>query len=312
MHHVLAVINPSSGVRQGTQVAHWLSEMAVRRGTHLTIRPTMAGQSAALLVTDASAFNRVIVSGGDGTVMEVLNGLTGSNIPVALVPGGTGNVLAQAIGVHADLRLACEDALADCDTLPMDMGILNDHIHFALRLSVGYEALVTRDTTRAMKSRYGKLAYVMEGVRHALRLQSARYRIDVDGVVLRIRAESVWVANTSALGVLGLQLNTAINLSDRQLDLVIFRFSTIRDLQRLMQAVFRREKLPYMLMTHIPVRQYVNIVASHRQPVQVDGDTVGSTPCRIRVVPAAVQVCRPSHMTFTSLGRQVEMRMPLG
>jgi diacylglycerol kinase (ATP) len=221
-------------------------------------------------------------------------------VPLALIPGGTGNVLGQAIGVNPDLRLACEDALSACEMLPLDLGLLNDKIYFALRLSVGYEARVTRETTREKKTRYGKLAYLFEGIRQALRPQAVRYRIDVDGVVLRQRAESLWVANTSALGILGLELNTAISLRDRQLDLVIFRFSTLRDFQRLFQAPFKRERLPQVLITHIPVRNYVNIVASSRQPVQVDGDAVGRTPCRIRVVPAAILVCTPAKAPASS------------
>ena len=303
MQRILAIINPCSGARQGAQAAQWLTEMAVFRNMELHIRPTRAGQSASELVSDATSYARVVVCGGDGTVMEVLNGLVGTSVPLALIPGGTGNVLGQAIGVNSDLRRACEDALSDCEMLPMDLGLLNDKTYFALRLSIGYEAFVTRDTTRESKRRFGKLAYVWEGFLHGLRLQSARYRIDVDGVVLRQRAESVWVANSSALGVLGLELDTTISLRDRQLDLVIFRFSTLRDLQRGFQALFRRERLPPMLITRIPVRNYVNIVASARQPVQVDGDTVGRTPCRIRVAPAAVLVCMPPKSLTLSLLR---------
>ena len=291
MQHVLAIINPRSGWQLGSHTAQWLSEIAIRRGLQLTIRPTTADQSASALVSDVHQFDRVVVCGGDGTVTQVINGLGGSHVPVALVPSGTGNVLGQAIGVHPDLRQACEDALDDCGLMPLDLGLLNETSYFALRLSIGYEALVTQDTTRELKTRFGKLAYLGQGVRHALHLPAARYRIDVDGTVFKQRGESVWVANTSTLGILGLELDPAISLCDKQLDLCIFRFSAGRDMQRILQWLFRRERLPATVVTRIPVKQYVNIVAASRQAVQVDGDTIGHTPCRIRVVPGAIQVC---------------------
>src|SRR5438132_13958127 len=119
MQHVLAIINPISGWQLGSSTAQWLSEIAISRGLHLTIRPTAAENSASALVSDARQFDRVVVCGGDGTVTQVINGLVGSNVPLAIVPSGTGNVLGQAIGVNPDLRQACEDALSDCGLLPL-------------------------------------------------------------------------------------------------------------------------------------------------------------------------------------------------
>jgi diacylglycerol kinase (ATP) len=291
LQRVLAIINPISGWHLGAQTAQWLSELAISRGIELTIRPTSAEQSASELVQDARAFDRVVVSGGDGTVTQVINGLVGTGVPMAIVPSGTGNVLGQTVGISPDLLLACEDALTWTDVLPMDLGLLNEKVYFALRLSIGYEALVTQATTRELKTRFGKMAYLWQGWRHGLHLPAARYRFDVDGNVFRRYAESVWVANTGTLGILGLVLDPAISLCDRQLDLVFFRFTAGRDMQRILQWLLQRERLPATVAMRIPVKQYVNIVVGTRQPVQVDGDLAGETPCRIRVVPGGVLVC---------------------
>ncbi len=292
MKHVLAVVNPRSGWQQGAQVAQWLSESAIHLGLQLTLRPTHMETSAASLVADARQFDRVVVSGGDGTVTQVINGMVGSDVPLAVVPGGTGNVLAQAVGVTPDLRQACEDALKPCNYLPVDLGLLNERDYFALRLSLGYEALVTLDTTRELKTRFGKLAYLWQAGSHALRLSPVKYRIDVDGTVIRTPAESIWVANTSTLGILGLELDPAISLCDRQLDLCIFRFTLGREMQRVLRWLLRRDQLPATVVKRIPVKQYVSIAASPRQPVQIDGDSIGNTPCRIRVIPGGVLICK--------------------
>ena len=291
MQHVLAVVNLRSGWQQGGHIAQWLSEIALNRGLQLTLRPTSSESSASALVADARQFDRVVVSGGDGTVTQVINGMVGTNVPLAIVPGGTGNVLAQAVGVRPDLRMACEDALSECDHLPVDLGLLNDKVYFALRMSIGYEALVTQDTTRELKVRFGKLAYLWQAAWHAVHLSNVRYRIDVDGTILRTRAESVWVANTSSLGILGLELDPEISLTDQQLDLCIFRFTLRRNMQRVLQWLLHRQRLPATVVTRIPVKHYVNIAASPRQPIQADGDTVGHTPSRIRVAPGGVLIC---------------------
>jgi diacylglycerol kinase family enzyme len=264
----------------------------MKRELQLTLRPTNADVSAAQLVADARLFDRVVVSGGDGTVTQVINGMVGSDVPLAIIPGGTGNVLAQAIGVTPDLRQSCDDALKPCDYLPVDLGLLNEKDYFALRLSMGYEALVTLDTTRELKTRFGKFAYMWQAAQHALRLSPVKYRIDVDGTAIRTPAESVWVANTSTLGVLGLELDPAISLCDRQLDLCIFRFTFGREIQRVLRWLLRREQLPATVVKRIPVKEYVNIAASPRQPVQIDGDSIGNTPCRIRVIPGGVLICK--------------------
>ena len=102
----------------------------------------------------------------------------------------------------------------------------------------------------------------------------------------------MWVANTSILGILGLELDPEISMCDQQLDLCIFRFTLRRNVQRVLQWLLRRERLPATVVTRIPVRQYVNIAAAPRQPVQVDGDTIGHTPSRVRVTPGGVVVCK--------------------
>ncbi|BCX05613.1 MAG: diacylglycerol kinase [Candidatus Roseilinea sp.] len=289
----LAVINPRSGDQSGPLVAGWLAEIAGERGIELIIRETEPETDARDLVQDASAFDRVIASGGDGTIMQVINGLACRNIPLAIIPAGTGNALAMALHLTPDLRRACEEALDVAALMPLDLGLLNDELYFALRLSVGYEARVTQDTTRDLKTRFGKLAYVWQAVRHATHLDAVRYRFEVDGRVLRRRAESVWVANAGSLGILDLSLDPGIAFDDSRLDLCVMRFTLRHDLQAILHRLFSHQRLPASVLSHVPVRQYVRIIAYPKQPIQVDGEVVETTtPCEVRVAPRAIQLCR--------------------
>ena len=293
LRRALVIANPVSGAHQADAITQRLAELSAANQCELVVRHTSKEVSGADLARDAAQFDRVIVSGGDGTVTQVLGGMVGSATPLAIVPGGTGNVLAVALGLSPDWQHACIDALdpaAAC--LPLDLGLLNDTTYFALRFSSGYEAQVTRDTTRELKTRFGKLAYAWQAIRHALHFQAARYRFRVDGgKSFRHRAEFIWVANTGALGVLGLELDPHIRLNDGQLDLCVFRVTAMRDLRRVLQWALRKDRLPSTLLKHIVVNDRVSISASPPQPVQIDGDTVATTPCIIKVVPGAVNVC---------------------
>ena len=290
---VLVVVNPMSGNQSGEQVAGWLKEIADGHGIAIDLRETAEGTNPKELVKDAKQFDRVIASGGDGTIMQVINGLARKDVPLAVVPAGTGNALAIALKLTLDLRAACEQALSEATLMPLDLGLLNDTLYFALRLSTGYEARVTRDTTRELKTRFGKSAYVFQAIRHAIQVRAVRYRFEVDGKVIRRRAESVWVANAGSLGIAGLDLDPHILFNDGQLDLCAMRFSFQRDLQVIVQRLVRRQRLPATLLSRVPVHDRIRIITYPKQPVQVDGEVVGQTPCDVRVVPNAIQVCMP-------------------
>ena len=303
LRRILVIANPKSGARQAVPIIKRLVELSAAGLYEMAVRYTSPDVSAAELARDADQFDRVVAVGGDGTVTQIMGGMIGAGTPLAITPGGTGNVLAAALGLSGDWQQACVDALnPECGRRPVDLGVLDEQFYFALRFSAGYEAQVTRDTTRELKTRFGKLAYAWYAARHALRLQVARYQFRVDGGrPFRFRAESVWVANTGALGVLGLELNPLIRLDDGQLDLCIFHVSALRNLRSVWRWLLSKERragslddwLPPAVLRHSVVKDRVSISASPPQPAQIDGDTVSTTPCVIRVVPRAVTVCVP-------------------
>ncbi len=293
VRRALAIVNPRSGNQSGNQVSAWLTEIAQTNGVELVVRETSQEQDPKTQVHDAKQFDRVIASGGDGTVMQVINGLARKNVPLAIIPSGTGNALAIAFKLTLDLRKVCEESLSDATLMPLDLGLLNDTLYFALRLSIGYEAFVTQDTTRELKTRLGKSAYVIQAIKHAVQIRTVRYRFEMDGKVIRRRAGSVWVANAGSLGILGLDLDPNIIFNDGQLDLCAMSLSFRRDFQIVIQRLFARKRLPAAVLSRMPVRDYVRIITYPKQPIQVDGEVVSRTPCEIRVVPNAIQICIP-------------------
>ena len=293
LQRVLAIVNPGSGAHSGEQVAQWLTENAASRNIELVTRTTSKETPTKQLLEDSESFDRIIASGGDGTLMEVINGLAtkSSTVPLFIVPAGTGNALAKGLRLNLDLQKVCEKAFDEVTVLPLDLGLLNNELYFALRISIGFEARVTMDATRELKDRLGIFAYAIQAIKHSFQERGVRYRFNIDGREVRAKAQSVWVANIGSLGVADLELDPSISSYDEKLDLCIIRFSFARDLQRIIQQLRDRQRLPATTLNVLGFYKECLIAANPRQPIQADGEVVGETPCRIKVVPKAIQVC---------------------
>src|SRR3954454_2550951 len=123
----------------------------------------------------------IIVWGGDGIVQRSIDVLAGADsaIPLAILPAGTGNLLAGNLGIEHDLAAAVEVAFHG-RRKRLDVGKINGE-HFAVMAGVGFDGAMIRDADRKMKDRLGKLAYVWTGLRH-VNGSTPVARVLVDGV----------------------------------------------------------------------------------------------------------------------------------
>jgi YegS/Rv2252/BmrU family lipid kinase len=294
MKRVLAVINPVAGMGVGCHVASQLAVQAAKFGLELTLRFTPPDSPARILFHDAGAFDRVIVSGGDGTLMEAMNGLAHTRIPLAIIAGGTGNVVARALGLATNLEVASAEALApDLQRMPLDLGLLNNEHYFFMRFSAGYEAQVMYDSTREAKNRLGIVAYAINAVRHVVRLNQTRYSLEIDGRKTTRTAHSLWVANLGATGLGPLALDPDIRANDGHLDLCTIRLTDPNSVTEGVLKLLQQTKLPAQVVSHIPIRQRIVVTTAEPQPVQADGEFVGYTPSTIAVAPRAITLAIP-------------------
>jgi diacylglycerol kinase family enzyme len=122
----------------------------------------------------------VAVYGGDGTVMEVASGLIGSNIPMLILGGGTGNLVASELRLPSDLEKACDLICGDnYRTKFIDAGLMGER-PFLLRIGCGIEVGVVQEATREMKDQFGKWAYVFAGIKMLQETPETDYRLVID------------------------------------------------------------------------------------------------------------------------------------
>lgn len=221
---VVAIINPISGAGADSHAAErrvaLLASEVDRRGLRADIQITRhAGHAHAIARAAAGAgADLVIVWGGDGTINEAGAALVGSGCALGVVPAGSGNGLAAALGVPFEPQAAIAGAL-DGTVRSIDAGTLAGRPFFNIA-GIGVDARIAALFNVRAKGTRGRWPYILLGVREGCRYASQQYEIELDGERLSSRALLVAFANGGEYGN-GVRLATAARLDDGLLDATI-------------------------------------------------------------------------------------------
>ena len=290
---VAVVFNPAtgggdtSGRKRDTQQA---LEAAGPDVLWLETTPEDPGQGLTAKAV-AEGVDLVMAQGGDGTVMACVTGLAGTEVPLAVLPGGTGNLLATNFDVPADLEGAVEVALHG-DRVRLDVAAMDDD-RFVVMGGIGFDAAMLRDANPKLKEHLGAVAYVLSGFRH-LRRRVTRFRLRLDDrPPVERTGQGVLIGNLGRLQG-GLPVMPDARPDDGLLDVAVLQTRTVLDWLALAVRVLlrRRSKDPQL---ELFTARRVEISCDRPQPVERDGDPL-DTPrdhLVIEVVPAALTLCVP-------------------
>jgi diacylglycerol kinase (ATP) len=246
----------------------------------------------------AANYDIVAVYGGDGTVGEVASGLIGADVPLAIFPGGTANVMAVELGIPVDLAQACALVVAPSPTLRrVDVGQLGEE-YFLLRVGIGFEARMVEGADRQMKDRYGTLAYFLSALQALRDPELARYELTVDGKTYRTEGITCIVANAGNVGRTNVSLAPGIDVSDGLLDVVVVERSDLPSLLSLAASVLAGSANAQPLQ-HWQGRE-ITVHVDPPMTVTVDGEIVEANPVQARILPAALSVIVP-HVADTEV-----------
>jgi len=221
---IVAIINPISGAGTDPSAAQrriaTVRDEARRRGLsaeiHLTERSGHARDLAA--ASAAANVDLVIVWGGDGTVNEAGGALIGTSTTLGLIPAGSGNGLAAALGTPRESSAALAAAF-DGATRTIDAGLMANHPFFNIA-GIGFDARIARLFNERGAGRRGGWPYVVIGLREGCRYGGVEYSIDLDGDRRRVRALLVAFANGREYGM-GARIAPLAELDDGRLDATI-------------------------------------------------------------------------------------------
>jgi YegS/Rv2252/BmrU family lipid kinase len=213
----------------------------------------------------------VFVAGGDGTVMAAATALAGTEVPLAILPTGTGNLLARNLDLPFTDEGACLRIGLSGRTRAIDVGAVEDR-RFVVMAGLGFDAAMMRDAPEGLKKTVGWPAYVVSATKH-LRGRGIRVTLTLDDAEpLQRRVRTVVVGNVGKLqGNIPL-LPDAVP-DDGVLDVVVIATRNVLDWARVGTRVLRRADVPDRRMERFTARHIV-IEASESQPRQLDGDVI--------------------------------------
>lgn len=287
-----AIFNPTSGGGRFRRDLPLIMESFRGLGWDVVERATENEGHATVLAREAieEGVDRVVAIGGDGTVNEVLNGLAGGEVPLAIVPTGTVNVLALELGLPLDPPDAVRVA-AGWRVTRIDLGLVGER-YFALMAGVGFDADVVSRVTPTMKRALKEAAFVLQGVAAYVTGEHPLVRIECDDRT----TEGYFVVLGNARNYGGsFGVTPLADMRDGLLDVVVLKdmgfFSVAHYwLAALLSAHLRHPKVEYFRTAAARLT-----VAEGDAPVlvQTDGEVAGKLPLDCRVVPGALKVVTP-------------------
>jgi YegS/Rv2252/BmrU family lipid kinase len=308
IRRAIVIANPASrrGRRLAERACNALAGRSVECDLVFTERP---GHAAELALRHAPHYDVIFALGGDGTVMEVASALAGWHGPadgnrmseprIGVLAGGTGNLLARALGIPLSVRRAIP-ALLGGEELVIVLGRFETHIshrrRFAIAAGVGIDAAMVAETPGWLKRRLGVLAYTIMGTRAALRAVVRRdffhARVTIDGTVYERDAAAVMIANFGAVLGNRITLGPEIRTDDGLLDGCIFSPRTLRDAFRIIWRMLRRDFRSDPCVLYRQGKQ-IRVETLPAMPWQADGELMGTTPFDVVAEPLAVRLLVP-------------------
>jgi diacylglycerol kinase (ATP) len=232
----------------------------------------------------------IIPAGGDGTFNEVVNGIAGSEIPMAILPLGTTNVLARELDIPENVEAAMEKALRRKPTrislgkVTLTNTAQNLSRYFILMAGIGFDALAVQGTGETLKKFSGQGAYIFSGMKTLLKFNPSLITFVVDGK--NFQGYSGIIGNAAKYGG-AFSVTPDAHLSDPALYICIFKGRKRIDLVRYVFGILTGTHLKYQDIEYLKAEHVAITGSAH---IQIDGDYFGMTPAEVEIVPKALNL----------------------
>ena len=293
------IINPTAGRgRAGKQVPE-IKRLLGAKAEEWAWQYTQKRGDATQMAREAaeSGVRLVIAVGGDGTLHEVVNGVLGTGATVGLIPFGTGNDFARALGLFGSLETACL-ALTSGVVKNIDIGVIEGQgtdgpRHFLVLTGTGYDARTAQTVNDGIKHLSGPLAYVWGAILTLRTFQPFALTLTLDDQPPR-RVEAMFAsfANAETTGG-GMKIAPGAKVDDGCLDICLVEKVSKPTLLYQLTQVFSGKHVGHPAVTML-CAQTISVDADPPQPLLIDGEVCGTTPARITLLPSALPFLVPA------------------
>jgi diacylglycerol kinase (ATP) len=294
---VTMLTNPASGHGSAPHAAERAVTQLHRRGVDVVAIAGTDAEHARRLVDGAleRGMDALVVVGGDGIISLALQVLAQTDIPLAIIPAGTGNDHAREFGIPTGDPEAAANIVVDGIAETIDLGRVEGadgtDRWFGTVMAAGFDSLVT-DRTNRMRWPHGRMRYNVAMVAELSRLRLLPFRLSFDGEQLDAELTLAAFGNTKSYGG-GMRICPDADPTDGLLDATMVASASRTKLIRLFPTVFKG--------THVDLDE-VRTARAHRITVDspginayADGEFVCPLPLEVSAVPGALRLLRPAN-----------------
>ncbi|GAA5039239.1 diacylglycerol kinase [Microbacterium fluvii] len=293
--NITVVHNPAArGAAPSATVTSAIARLRADGHTITTVSGGSAAETTRLVAAAvADGTDAVVAAGGDGTMHLALQVLAGTDVPLGLLPVGTGNDMAETLGIPELDPDAAAALITAGHTRRIDLGRVHrtdgTSVVFGTVLASGFDSAVNERANR-MRFPRGRLRYKVALLLEFLVLRGADYTLDIDGERVTGHFVVAAIGNGGRYGG-GVPICPYADLGDGMLDVTVVRHTGRLRLLRLLPTVYRgtHTALPDVLTFRA---RRVGIAAAGLT-AWADGDPLGALPVAVECVPAAVRVFAP-------------------
>lgn len=293
MKTLLFIYNPAAGKAKITSSLGEVTALFQKDDWLVTLYATRAAGDAVEVVQKLGGqYDRIVCSGGDGTLSEVVTGLIhgGLKQPLGYLPAGSTNDFSKTLGLPANLRRAAEVA-SKGHPFPCDMGQFNDSHIFVYVAAFGLFTKVSYETPQEMKQMLGHAAYILKGIRSLGDVTSYHMTITHDGIVTEGNYIYGMVSNSVSVGGFHSMKNHDVILDDGKFEVLLVETPTsLTELNTVIGAVIARTP---NAKVHSFQASRISFHCEKQVAWTLDGEYGGDhTDTQIEILPQMIKVIR--------------------
>jgi len=289
----IILLNPSARRGKGRRLLQHALEVFRQRGMAFEVRESLSAENLLQLARAAGEEkpDLIVSAGGDGTHHYVINGVLGSEVPVGLLPMGTGNDLSMGVGMPLDVWAAAA-ALVGGQLREIDLARVGKVV-YACIAGVGFDSTVTRYANEHARWLSGRFAYTWSLLRCLSEYRPRPLEILADGQTYSEEVLFAVVGNNASYGG-GIRLAPRAKLDDGILDVCIVPYLRRLEVLRWVPRAYRGEHLSHPRIRYLQARK-ITLRSSSRLELFGDGEFLQELPATIEVAPRALRVVVPGH-----------------
>ncbi|HEL0245847.1 TPA: diacylglycerol kinase family lipid kinase [Streptococcus equi subsp. zooepidemicus] len=291
MKDALLIVNPSSGGEKAKLFEKSAADKLSSYFDKIEIKYTKKGGDAKRFAKDAAqaGFHSVFVMGGDGTVNEGISGLAEENHRpyFGFFPLGTVNDLARALDIPVNPETAISQ-LSFNHLKDLDIGKINSH-YFMNVVAIGTIPEAINDVDSEDKTKLGKLAYFVSGLKHLARNESYTFEVTIDGQQQEITSSMLLIGLTNSIGGFEEMIPEA-SVNDGLLHFIYLKDSNLLDTIKAVPSLFIGDKKSSENLVYKTFKEAHISLKEGEIKTNVDGDEGEALPINITVLPSHLKV----------------------